>query len=436
MGETETTPVIQTVGLTKKFRDFWGHTRVTAVDNLDLEIYQGEVFGLLGPNGSGKSTTIKMLLGLLFPTRGVVSILGKPPGDVKTNHRIGFLPEESYLYPYLNARETLDFYGRIFGLSRPERRKRIDSLLDMVGLSGAARRPVGEYSKGMARRIGLAQALINDPDLLILDEPTSGLDPLGTKQIKDLICQLGQRGKTVLLCSHLLADVEDVCDRIGILYGGKLRELGTMDELLCRHEITQIRCKRLSPQTIEKIKSTIQDDQIEVDAPRERLEDYFMRIVSEAQAEQVEATHAMIGSGISDFLTSSDPQPPDETDVIEQLVSTGEPETSDPAAITTAIPDDPQDQLHRDMLESLAGTQSNSSEPLTVSVDPSQGDGSKEQPRDVVDHSVLDELTTKSGGAPTDPQTDPPSGQQESSGDSSANPTRHSDHTSAERGDE
>ena len=436
MGETKKLAVIQTAGLTKKFRDFWGHTRVLAVDNLDLEIYQGEVFGLLGPNGSGKSTTIKMLLGLLFPTHGVISVLGKPPGDVKTNHRIGFLPEESYLYPYLNARETLDFYGRLFGLSRPERRKRIDSLLDMVGLTGAARRPVGEYSKGMARRIGLAQALINDPDLLILDEPTSGLDPLGTRQIKDLICQLGQRGKTVLLCSHLLADVEDVCDRIGILYGGKLRELGTMNELLCRQDTTQIRCKRLSPQTIEKIKSTIQDDQIEVDAPRERLEDYFMRIVTEAQADQVEATHAMIGSGISDFLTGSDQELPGERDVIEQLVSAGEPKTFDPAAITRVVPDDPQEAPRRDLLESLVESQSHPSEPLTVSVDPSQGDRSKEQPEDRVDHSVLNELTAKSDSVPTDLQKDQPSGQQESSGDSSENPTRHSDHTSAEKTDE
>ena len=432
MGETKTIPVIQTVGLTKKFRDFWGHTRVLAVDNLDLEIYQGEVFGLLGPNGSGKSTTIKMLLGLLFPTHGVISILGKPPGDVKTNHHIGFLPEESYLYPYLNARETLDFYGRLFGLRRPERRRRIDSLLDMVGLTGAARRPVGEYSKGMARRIGLAQALINDPDLLILDEPTSGLDPLGTRQIKDLISQLGQRGKTVLLCSHLLADVEDVCDRIGILYGGKLRELGTMNELLCRQDITQIRCKQLSPQAIEKVKSVIQDDQIEVDSPRERLEDYFMKIISKAQADQVEATHAMIGSGISDFLVSSDQKLPAERDVIEQLVSADEPVTADSAAITAVVPDDPQDVPRRDMLESLVQTQSNPSEPLTVSVDPSSGDGSEEQPDDRVDHSVLNELTAKSDGVPTDPQKDQLSDQQESS----ENPTRDTDHISAKKNDE
>jgi ABC-2 type transport system ATP-binding protein len=147
--------VIRTSGLTKIFRDFWGHQRVIAVDELDLAIHDREVYGLLGPNGSGKSTTIKMLLGLLFPTRGVAEVLGKPPGDVKTNQRIGYLPEESYLYPFLNARETLDFYGRLFSLTSADRKQRIDSLLDMVGLASVSRRPVGEYSKGMMRRIGL-----------------------------------------------------------------------------------------------------------------------------------------------------------------------------------------------------------------------------------------------------------------------------------------
>ncbi len=221
---------VRTIGLTKKFRDFWGRSRVVAVDSLDLEIAPQEVYGLLGPNGSGKSTTIKMLLGLLTASRGNATVLGHAPGDVKTNARIGYLPEESYLYPFLNARETLEFYGRLFGLSRGQRKQRIESLLEMVGLDTVSRRPIGEFSKGMIRRIGLAQALINDPELLILDEPTSGLDPIGTKQIKDLIAELGQRGKTVLLCSHLLADVEDVCDRICILYGGKKREEGHVDK--------------------------------------------------------------------------------------------------------------------------------------------------------------------------------------------------------------
>jgi ABC-2 type transport system ATP-binding protein len=316
--------VIQTVGLTKIFRDFWGHQRVIAVDNLDLAIRHREVYGLLGPNGSGKSTTIKMLLGLLFSTRGVAKVLGKPPGDVKTNQRIGYLPEESYLYPFLNARETLDFYGRLFSLSAPDRRQRIDSLLEMVGLGSVSRRPVGEYSKGMMRRIGLAQALINDPELLILDEPTSGLDPIGTRQIKDLIKELGRRGKTVLLCSHLLADVEDVCDRIGILYGGKLRCEGTMDELLTRREVTQIRSSRLSPGTVHQIESLIRlenpDSEVKVETPRDRLEDYFLRVVTEAQTAQVATSGAMIGAGVSDFLSDRS-QEAEPQILIERLVS-------------------------------------------------------------------------------------------------------------------
>ncbi len=206
--------------------------RARAVDSLDLQVYRHEIFGLLGPNGSGKSTTIKMILGLLKPTSGRVAVFGKSPDDVEMKRRIGYLPEESYLYRFLNARETLDYYGKLFELDRKTREKRIDELLDMVGLAGAQYRPVREYSKGMQRRIGIAQALINDPDLLILDEPTTGLDPIGTRQVKDLIIELGRRGKTMILSSHLLADVEDCVDRMVILYGGQIRAEGTCDELL------------------------------------------------------------------------------------------------------------------------------------------------------------------------------------------------------------
>ncbi|MFQ5493925.1 MAG: ABC transporter ATP-binding protein, partial [Phycisphaerae bacterium] len=198
-------PVIQTAGLTKTFKDFWRRNRVIAVNDLNLDIRRGEVFGLLGPNGSGKSTTIKMLLGLLYPSRGRISVFGRPPTDVAVKSRIGFLPEESFLYRFLNARETLDLYGRLFQLPGPQRADRIDKLLTMVGLQAEARRRIGEYSKGMARRIGLAQALINDPQLLILDEPTAGLDPIGIRQIKDVIRALADKGKTILLSSHLLA---------------------------------------------------------------------------------------------------------------------------------------------------------------------------------------------------------------------------------------
>ena len=187
---------------------------------------------MLGPNGSGKSTTIKIILGLLRPTSGRIAVFGKPPTDVAVKRRIGYLPEESYLYQFLNARETLDYYAKLFQLDYRTRQRRIDELIDMVGLAGAQFRPVRDYSKGMQRRIGIAQALINDPDFLVLDEPTTGLDPVGTRQVKDLIIELGRRGKTILLSSHLLADVEDCVHRMVVLYGGQKREEGTCDSLL------------------------------------------------------------------------------------------------------------------------------------------------------------------------------------------------------------
>ena len=218
--ENKFAPVVQAVGLTKMFRDFWNRPKARAVNGIDFEIRPGEVVGLLGPNGSGKSTTVKMLLGLLYPSGGKVTVFGKSPRVVETKREIGYLPEESYLYKFLTAEETLDFFGSLFNLSAADRKQRIDQLLEMVGLSHARYRKVGEFSKGMARRIGLAQAMINDPAFLILDEPTSGLDPLGCREVKDLILALKKRGKTVLITSHLLSDVEDICDRVIILYGG------------------------------------------------------------------------------------------------------------------------------------------------------------------------------------------------------------------------
>src|SRR3954454_23912871 len=242
-----TDSAIFTQNLTKVYKDFWGRPKVRALDSLDLTIHRGEVFGLLGPNGSGKSTTIKLLLGLIFPTHGTANILGYPAGDTKVNERVGFLPEESYLYRFLNGEETLRFYGKLFKIPRRELNRRVPLLLDKVGLDEQSRkRKLREYSKGMARRIGLAQALINDPDLILLDEPPTGLDPIGTREMKDLIVSLKEQGKTVILCSHLLADVQDVCDRITILFKGRMQTLGEVKDLLQVKDITQIEAKGLS----------------------------------------------------------------------------------------------------------------------------------------------------------------------------------------------
>src|SRR5262245_2130166 len=249
--------IVSAHGLTKVFKDFWNRPKARAVDSVDFEVKRGEVFGLLGPNGSGKSTTVKMLLGLLYPTKGHIEVFGKSPRHVATKARIGYLPEESYLYRYLNSHETLDFFGNLFHLNNDERRQRSEQLLEMVGLTQTRTRTVGEFSKGMQRRIGLAQALINDPDLVILDEPTAGLDPIGCREVKDLILALARRGKTVILSSHLLSDVEDVCDRVVIYYGGRIQAIGTLQELLAKPDAVRITAPPLSRQTLEHALETI-----------------------------------------------------------------------------------------------------------------------------------------------------------------------------------
>src|SRR3979409_1034842 len=267
--------IVAVRGLTKIFKDFWGRPKARAVDNVDFEVRRGEVFGLLGPNGSGKSTTVKMLLGLLYPTRGHIEVFGHSPRHVATKSRIGYLPEESYLYRYLNSQETLDFFGNLFRLPGGERDKRTEQLLEMVGLGQARTRAVGEFSKGMQRRIGLAQALINDPDLVILDEPTAGLDPIGCREFKDLIIALARRGKTVILSSHLLADVEDVCDRVVIYYGGKVQAMGTLQELLAKPDTLRITTPALSRETLERVLEIIRKDtlsgEVRVDNPTQNL---------------------------------------------------------------------------------------------------------------------------------------------------------------------
>src|SRR5436853_5251886 len=263
--------IVSVRGLTKLFKDFWGRPKARAVDNVDFEVRRGEVFGLLGPNGSGKSTTVKLLLGLLYPTKGHIEVFGHSPRHVATKSRIGYLPEESYLYRYLNSVETLDFFGSLFDLPGNERRRRAEQLLQMVGLNQVRRRMVGEFSKGMQRRIGLAQALINDPDLVILDEPTSGLDPIGCREVKDLILALARRGKTVILSSHLLADVENVCDRVVIYYGGKIQAQGTLNDLLSNRDAVRITTPPLSRETMQQVLDVIRrdvaEDKVRIDNP-------------------------------------------------------------------------------------------------------------------------------------------------------------------------
>ncbi len=284
---TESDVIIETRNLTKVYRDFWGRQKVRALKALDLEVRRGEIFGLLGPNGSGKTTTMKLLLGLLFPTSGRALVFGKDASDVAKNERIGYLPEESYLYRFLNAEETLDFYGRLFDMPAKVRRERIQELIGMVNLGWARRRQLKEYSKGMARRIGLAQALINDPELIMLDEPTTGLDPIGTREMKDLILRLRDEGKTVLMCSHLLADVQDVCDRIAILYQGELKELGRVDRLLTVQDVTQIQARGLSAAAQAELRQVIAQhggELLSMDNPTSTLEELFLNIVRDSEA--------------------------------------------------------------------------------------------------------------------------------------------------------
>ena len=277
---------VRTEGLTKVYKDFWRRKSVSALTNLNLNIERGEIFGLLGPNGSGKTTTVKLLIGLLFPTSGKSWLLGCPSVDLKVKSKIGFLPEESYLYKFLNAEEILDFYGKLFGIPKTERRLRIDKLIDDVGLHPYRKRPLSQYSKGMLRRIGLAQAIINEPELVILDEPTSGLDPIASREIKDIILDFKRQGKTVILCSHLLADVQNICDRIAILNKGVLQVMGSVRELLSQKDVIEFVVKNLSDNDIQAVETFIKSrsgDVLSINHPVSTLEELFLTIIQQSK---------------------------------------------------------------------------------------------------------------------------------------------------------
>jgi len=285
-------PVIEVRDFAKVFRDFWRRPRVTAVDGISMSILPGEIFGLLGPNGSGKSTTMKTLMGLLRPTSGSIHVLGRSPRDILSKREIGYMPEESYLYRHLTARETLDFYGRLFGLDRATRRERVAELLELTELTQAADRRVGEFSKGMARRVGFAQALINNPRLIFLDEPTAGLDPIGCSRVKKLLINLRDNGKTILLSSHLLADVEDLCDRIAVLHKGRIIARGRVGDLLKKTDKVRVTFSappagRLA-EVVASIRSSVGDCP-EMDHPAIDLERFFLDVISGVQDETVGA---------------------------------------------------------------------------------------------------------------------------------------------------
>jgi len=389
--------VLEVIELSKVFRDFWGRESVRAVNGLNFDVQPGEVFGLLGPNGSGKSTTVRMILGLLFPTQGAIRLFGRSPRNVDIKKRVGYMPEESHLYGYLNAEETLDFFGCLFKLPRAERRRRCDALIEMVGLRRARRRPIGQYSKGMARRIGLAQALINDPDFLILDEPTTGLDPLGTREMKDLILTLRDRGKTIFMCSHLLADVEEICDRICILYGGKRRALGPVSELLTDEGVTQINAPHLPAETVQKVVDLIRDDTgkdapVKVSSPSRRLEEYFLDVVAEARREKLVTDGAESGTMAASFLGGE----ADGEDLLSELVAAGtaDESTEEPVPETVAALPTLQDRVLIDDLVHQ-GTE-----------DEAAGAGEEPEasvvPEAVVRKDVLEELMDSDEGADED----------------------------------
>jgi len=304
--------VIEIRGLSKAFRGHLGIGRTVAVDGLELDVRPGEIFGLLGPNGAGKTTTLKMLLGLLRPDAGDIKLFGRPPQDVAARARLGFLPENPYFYDYLTASEFLDLYGRLHGLPAADRKRRIASAISRVGLSGREGTALRKFSKGMTQRLGLAQAIQHDPELVILDEPMSGLDPVGRREVRDLILAQRAAGKTIFFSSHILQDAEMLCDRVAIVFKGKLRAIGKLDELVARDaKWIEVSVRGTVPDGLPGTRTAAPDGTTLVrvnDVPalttllagvpaaggevvsvwprRETLEDLFLREIGKAKAEE------------------------------------------------------------------------------------------------------------------------------------------------------
>jgi ABC-2 type transport system ATP-binding protein len=273
------TPAIRIQHLTKDFRLGLRGIKLRAVDDLSFEVADNQVFGLLGPNGSGKSTTMKVILGLLEPTQGECEIFGLRSDSVQARRLVGYLPESPYFYRFLSGRELVGYYAGICGVAKAERAKRVAEVLDLVGLSTAADRRVGTYSKGMLQRVGLAQAIVHDPRLVILDEPTAGVDPIGAQAITELIRELKRRGKTVLLCSHLLAQVEDVCDHLAILNLGKLVAEGAVGDLLEREGLSNLAVENFTPAMQAEVEAVLAKHGARlrhVDAARVALDRLFL----------------------------------------------------------------------------------------------------------------------------------------------------------------
>ncbi len=273
---------VEVKNLSKVFSVGLKREYVVAVDNLSFEVKAGEVYGLIGPNGSGKSTTMKVVLGLMAATKGTAKVFGLDSGDIRARNEIGFLPENPYFYKHLSGAETLEFYGKLCGMKGSFLRDRIAELLKLVDLESAAKRRLGGYSKGMLQRVGLAQSLIQNPRLIILDEPTAGVDPIGSRQIRDLILKLRDDGYTVFLCSHLLEQVQEVCDRVGIIFKGRMRREGSLEELIAVESQTSMTFEGVSPALLEKIRYLIENEAgariINDGHPRTSLEQLFIQI--------------------------------------------------------------------------------------------------------------------------------------------------------------